>query len=309
LDFTAGVTMPLKLTDEFINNVLLSFPAEGPGWLEQLPALLEQACRRWELTPGEPFLLSFNYVTAAQRADGSEAALKIGVPNFELASEIHALQWFGGDGVCRVLEADPAAGMLLLERLRPGEMLTSLKDDEQRTRIGAEVMARVRRPAPEGMPFIRLEDWFGELRKLRPRFGGGTGYFPRRLVEHVEATLPGLLEARPPMLIHGDLHHFNILSSSRGWLAIDPKGVVGNPEYEVGPFLINPWGEYVDDPGAVRMIGRRIAILSEVLGYERERIRDWGVCHAVLSAFWSMTPDTTGDSSLQCGEIIAQAPI
>jgi streptomycin 6-kinase len=301
--------MSLPLPHEFVDNVLLSFPAEGPGWLERLPGLLAGACRRWDLVPGEPFLLSFNYVTAVRRADGSQAVLKIGVPNHELSSEIHTLQWCNGDGICRVLEADAAAGMLLLERLQPGEMLTSLKDDEQMTRIGAQVMARVRRPAPEGVPLIRLEDWFGELRTLRPRFDGGTGPFPKRLVEHVEATLPGLLAARPPLLIHGDLHHFNILSSTRGWLAIDPKGVVGNPEYEVGPFLINPWGKYANHPGAVQLIERRIAILAEVLGYEREHVRDWGACHAVLSAFWDMAPDGTtgGERTLRCGEIIAQA--
>jgi streptomycin 6-kinase len=38
-----------------------------------------------------------------------------------------------------------------------------------------------------------------------------------------------------------DLHHYNVLSDSgRGWLAIDPKGLVGEVEYEVGAAIRNP---------------------------------------------------------------------
>ena len=95
------------------------------------------------MEPGtrRPFLLSYNYVCAATQKDGSEAVLKIGVPNPELTSEINALTLYNGQGACRILEADPENGMLLLERLQPGTMLASLGDDDQATGIAAEVAA------------------------------------------------------------------------------------------------------------------------------------------------------------------------
>ena len=70
--------------------------------------------------------------------------------------------------------------MLLLERLRPGTMLVTLKDDDEATGIAAEVMQAIHRPAPQPDGFISLRSWFDELKNLRPRFGGGTGPFPEK---------------------------------------------------------------------------------------------------------------------------------
>ena len=75
-------------------------------------------------------------------------------------------------------------------------------------------------------------------------FNGGTGPFNEKLVERVERSVKDFFaENHKPVLMHGDFHHYNILSSERGWLVIDPKGVIGPACYEVGPLLINPWGD------------------------------------------------------------------
>jgi streptomycin 6-kinase len=105
-------------------------------------------------------------------------------------------------------------------------------------------------------------------------------------------------------LIHGDFHHFNVLSSGDGWIAIDPKGVVGHPEYEIGPLLINPWFSLVNGISPKRQTERRLDILSERLGFPRQRLLDWAVCFAVLSAWWDTQPDGTGgEYSLGCAEL------
>ncbi|MBU2609545.1 MAG: aminoglycoside phosphotransferase family protein [Chloroflexi bacterium] len=284
----------MNLPTSFTTTIRNTFGEDGKRWLAELPDLLAEASRRWELTLGEPFLLSYNYVCAATTADGTPAVLKIGVPNRELSSEIAALHLYDGEGACRLYESDPEAGMLLLERLLPGTMLCDYADDETQTAIAAEVMKRIWRPAPEGEPLITLKSWFDELAGLRPRFGGGTGPFPKGIVEQVERLIPELFAASsPPLLIHGDLHHFNILSSARGWLAIDPKGVIGPPEYEVGPLLINPWDE-LKGADAVRISERRIAILAECLDFDRQRIRAWAIAHSVLSAWWDLEENGAG---------------
>ena len=70
---------------------------------------------------------------------------------------------------------------------------------------------------------------------------------------------------------------------SAGWLVIDPKGVVGPAGYEVGPFMLNPWGSFSDGVNYKSMIKRRIDILHEHLGFERERLLEWssGACGPV----------------------------
>ncbi|MFH1907202.1 MAG: aminoglycoside phosphotransferase family protein [Chloroflexota bacterium] len=274
----------MNLPTSFTTTIRNTFGEDGKRWLAELPDLLAEASRRWDLTLGEPFLLSYNYVCAVTRADGTPAVLKLGVPNRELSSEIAALRLYDGEGACRLYESDPEAGMLLLERLLPGTMLCDYADDETQTAIAAEVMKRIWRPAPEGEPLITLKSWFDELAGLRPRFGGGTGPFPRQLVETAEGLIHELFaEPFTPVVLHGDCHHFNILNSERGWLAIDPKGVIGPPEYEVGPLLINPWDE-LKSADAVRISERRIAVLAERLDFDRQRIRAWAITHSVLSA-------------------------
>jgi streptomycin 6-kinase len=317
----------LNLPSSFTATILNTYRDDGRRWLAELPARIDEASRRWRLTHITPVEnLSYNFVAYATRpstaaspgsASAQGAVLKIGVPNPELTSEMAALRLFNGDGAARLLEADPERGMCLLERLRPGEMLAALADDDQRTHIAADVMLRlwkpvpVGEPAPQGLSFIELSDWFAGLDGLRPRFGGGTGPFPKRILEMAEALIPELFTtSSPPLLIHGDLHHFNILSSGRGWLAIDPKGVIGPPEYEVGPLLINPIPDFLRGGAAVRQAERRIAILSERLGFAPGRIRDWAVCHAVLSAWWDIEDSGEGSEyAIACAEVYGHARV
>jgi streptomycin 6-kinase len=276
---------------------MTGFPG-GAEWLERLPDLLNEATGRWHLILGEPFLLSYNYVCAAIQKNGRKAVLKIGVPNRELTSEMHALRLYNGQGACHLLESDAEKGMLLLERLQPGIMLATLKDDDQATGIAAEVMKTIQRPAPKQNGYLSLRGWFDELKKLRPRFGGGTGPFTKKSFATAEGLIRELFaEDRPQVLLHGDFHHFNILLSQRGWLVIDPKGVIGPAEYEAGPLLTNPYNVILEKTEAIRRTERRIAILSERLGFEPQRLRAWAICHSVLSSFWDMAEDGSGGES------------
>jgi streptomycin 6-kinase len=288
-------TFAERLPADFVQNIRVSFGLEGQRWLERLPELLEQAARPWNLVPGKPFLLSYNYVCAATQKDGCPAVLKIGVPNRELTSEINALRLYHGQGACHLLEADAEKGMLLLERLQPGSMLAALQDDDAATGIAAELMQAIQRPAPQPEGFLSLRGWFDELKKLRQGFGGGTGPFPEKSFAIAEALIHDLFaEPRPQVLLHGDFHHYNILLAERGWLVIDPKGVIGPAEYEVGPLLFNPYQTKLDESAAIRRTERRIAILSERLGFEPQRLRAWAICHSVLSSFWDMAEDGSG---------------
>jgi streptomycin 6-kinase len=158
--------------------------------------------------------------------------------------------------------------------------------------------------------FIRLQDWFDGFQRLRDRFNSGTGPLPKGLVESAESLSRDLLsENKDEVLLHGDFHHYNVLESERGWLAIDPKGVIGPRGYELGPFLINPIDRFLNGGNSRAQTERRIAILSELLGMERERIRAWGICHAVLSAWWSIEGNDPGfgEYSIRCAEIFMKA--
>jgi len=288
------------------------FSEQRPELWERLPKVLPDCARRWGLTVLRPFPnLSFNYVAPVLREDGTEAVLKVGLPNAELWAEIEALRVYDGRYSVRLLEADPEQGCLLLERIRPGVVLTTLADeanDAQATSITAAVMQGLWRPAPPEHNFPHVRDWAEGMPRLRVHFGGGVGPFPQRLVEEAETLFAELLaSSAEPVVLHGDLHHDNILAAQRvPWLAIDPKGIVGEPAYEVGAMLRNLWPDRhtILDPG--RLLERRAHQLAEELNIERARIRGWAVAQAVLSAWWGIEDDNDySEDTIVIAELLA----
>ena len=104
------------------------------------------------------------------------------------------------------------------------------------------------------------------------------------------------------VLLHGDLHHWNILSAGGDtWIAIDPKGVVGEREYEVGSLLRNPNDQIQHWPDLEARTRRRIAILAEVLGFDRHRLARWNFAQALLSIWWGY--EDSGGMSQEKGGI------
>ncbi len=310
----------MQLPDSFITTIQKAFKEDGEKFLAVLPALIDEFSARWNLTDVQPVPnLSFNFVAFAKRKPSPLAPLplgeggvilKIGVPHIELQSEIAALKLFNGDGACQLLESDAERGAFLLERLTPGTMLAELEDDDERTHIAVDVMLNLQRRGGVTPPlrdkFIKLSDWFDELKTVRPKFDGGTGPFPKEIFERVESFLPELFADEDVKLIHGDFHHFNILNSERGWLVIDPKGVIGPAGYEIGPLMINPWGSFSDGTSFQIKTERRIDIFRERLGWEREKIIRWATAHSVLSAWWDFESGLDWEYSLNCAKVFAE---
>ncbi|NIM95872.1 MAG: phosphotransferase [Anaerolineales bacterium] len=279
---------PIK--EEFSKQIEGTFGQDGVEWLRQLPELLEYIAQRWSLELMPPFEpLSYNYVAPCIMPDGSEGVIKLGVPNKELITEIGALGHFEGRGAVLLINADPDSGVLLLERLKPGVHLLDSADDASATYTAADVMGQLWRQAPEQHPLPSVEDWARGLSRLRDRFAGGTGPFPAEVVDHAEGLFEDLIRSMSdPVVLHGDLHHWNILSAERQpWLAIDPKGVIGEPEYEVGAWLRNPFPHILGLSNPRKLIARRVDTFVEMFGFERDRIIGWGTAQAVLAAWWS----------------------
>ncbi len=263
----------------------------GLAWLNRLPALTDELARRWSLRVEGPFPnLSYNWVAPARREYGAPAVLKLSLPGDKgFEAEAAALAAFGGRGICRLLELDLDRGAMLLERLQPGAPLAEVGDDEEATLAAAGVMRKLWRPAPRDHGFPTVSDWAKGLGRLRRRYGGGTGPMPGELVSVAEALFAELLASEEePLLLHGDLHQENILSAGREpWLAIDPKGVVGEAAYDTAALLHNPVGT-LDAPHPRRLLERRLDVLSGELGLDRARVRAWGLAQAVLAAYWGL---------------------
>jgi streptomycin 6-kinase len=294
----------------FAQHIREVFKEEADPWLASLPVVVAELATRWRLEVGPPVAnLSYNWVAPATRFDGTPAMLKIGVPSRDLEREMAALRCYDGHGISHLLEADSTLGALLLERLEPGTTLieVALRDDDEATRIAAGVMRQLWRPVPPDHGFVTVADWREGFNRLRAAFDGTTGPLPERLVLRAEAIYAELqANAAPSVLLHGDLHHDNILRARRApWLAIDPKGVVGEPAYETYALFYNPIPHLFDWPDKERIFARRASILAEELGFDRERLLGWAFYGMVLSAIWTIEDEGYGwEPMIACAKAV-----
>jgi streptomycin 6-kinase len=158
--------------------------------------------------------------------------------------------------------------------------------DDLATGILADVMGRMSPRAPTSTVPTTQQWGCGFERHVA---AGGTGHIPKPLLEAAQRMYSHLCASQSkPRLLHGDLHHDNVLlDSKRGWLAIDPKGVVGEPEYEAGAALRNPY----ECPGLFaepQTIERRVGRFERDLHLDAGRILAWAFAQAVLALIWAV---------------------
>jgi streptomycin 6-kinase len=275
-------------------------PAWG-AWLDRLPALAAALLDEWELTiDGEARHGFCSLVLPVTSAEGP-AALKLGFDeDQESDHEALALQHWGGRGAVRLLRADPGRRALLLERLHHRDLATA--GELEACEVVAGLYARIRRPAPPQLRTVTsyVERWVAPLADL-PR----DAPVPRRLVEQAVHLARELVvdPASTGVLVHGDLHHHNVLAADREpWLVIDPKPMSGDQHYEPAPMLWNCWERVVasgDVRGAVR---RRFHTLVDGAGLDEERARDWVVVRTVTNAHWAIEDADRADRALTAEE-------
>jgi streptomycin 6-kinase len=294
----------VTISEDFRRNILEIYHEEGADWLDRLPDLIGQFEARWSIRVLEPFLLSFSYCAPAVRPDGTTVVFKLAVPSDDFRNQVKALRYYttlvSAPGMVRLLDADIDRGAILMEHLQPGEMLAdAVQDDDQATRIAAEVMGRVWVPIPPDHDFVSMANWSEDFKKIRVMFMDQACPLPVKTIERTERLFTELLGwPGPQFLLHGDLHHFNILSvqeeNGMAWKAIDPFGVVGDREVEIGGFIRNPDLGLPLDTALQRLLNRRLDIFQEQLGFDRQRMAAWSSVYAAVSAWWNISAGAGG---------------
>jgi streptomycin 6-kinase len=281
----------VQLPEKYINNILFVHKDRGEKWLDELNDLITYCEQRWSFQVQEPFELSFNFVAPAMFKDGSSVVLKLSVPNPEYTHELEALKLFKhhNRNMVRLLDSDSEKGIMILERLLPGEMLASIEDDEQATRIASRVMKNLWIPARKDSPLPTIESREKSLLEISKNYPNGIGPISHSLLEEARVIFKQANDtAKENYVLHGDLHHYNMLSNETdSWMIIDPKGLIGEREYDIIQFLMNK----LPDGDFMKLIEKRIDIFLEEIGLNKERILMWGVCHSILSTAWSVNDE------------------
>jgi streptomycin 6-kinase len=263
--------------------------------------LVAELAEEWSLeleAPFEPAHISL--VLPARLRDGADAVLKVNFPEPESEHEADALARWEGTGAVRLLVHDSERRALLVERCLPGTCLWEVEEDEA-NEIAADVLAQLWEAPPAG-EFRLLADEAARWADSLPESWEAAGRpFDRPLLD--EAV--GFLRAKPPqegpVLLHQDLHGGNILRSARGWLAIDPKPLVGERAFDVASLLRDRREALAADPEAAARMRRRLDFFSARLGLDRERVRGWGIAHALA---WGFEGDRALPGHVECARLL-----
>ncbi len=265
-------------TNSFQNNIISIYSDMGQAWLKQLPNLVADLANKWELTNLSVFdNLSHNYVLSGFR-NYQPIVLKLGLDYEALHNEAIALENFTNYGAVKVLAEEN--GALLIQRAVSGTSLKQILEIDNATKISicCELTARLHRsPTKHTHPFPKITDW---LKTLDKEWQIPTQYLilARKLRDKL------LTSTDPKILLHGDLHHDNILKHLEGWLIIDPKGVIGYPINEVWTYIMD--------------IEKDTKFVAEFFKYDLNIVRSWYFVHLILASCWCLEDNLAPDKFL-----------
>lgn len=269
---------------------------QWPSMPDKLATMLGHYLDRWELTPdGEPIITRTSRLLPV-RSGGTSAMLKIALVDEERIGG-RLMNWWNGHGAARVMAHDENA--ILMERAEAG---TSLADfarsrDDDASRIICAVLGQLH--APRDQPpaaLVPLTDWFEPLRAAAEARAGLFGI--------AAAKASDLLAGQQDIVaLHGDMHHGNVLDfGPRGWLAIDPKGLIGDRYFDYANIFCNPDHEIATRPGR---LSRQIGVVAEAAHLQHSRLLAWVVAWAGLSAAFFLDDGLPPNGALAVAELAA----
>jgi len=251
------------------------------------PSFFDDYLARWNLVPDGAPIQTHSSRLLPVRRDGMPAIIKAAVEAEEQRGGI-LMEWYAGDGAARVYERH--GHVLLLERAMGARSLAHMArhgEDDEASRVICAVAGRLhasRGGMPDGL--IPLEDWFRDLWPGAGRYGG--------VIEKSAGVARNLLDAPQDIVpLHGDLHHENVLDfDERGWLAIDPKRLVGERGFDFANIFCNPDLKIAAAPGR---LARQSCVVAQAAGLDRTRLLQWILAYAGLSAVWIMDDPRPAD--------------
>ena len=281
----------MHLNSTFISNIRDLYGETGEAWIKALPSCLTQLAKKWSFR----FLkampdLTYNFVGLVEViSTGETAILKMAPMDKSMMTEVRWLGCFN-EGVPKIYWYDEEYYAFLMERLEPGQSLKTLVkagDDDSATRIICQTIRNLQSHQQKQSEFTHIAELADSLSVLK-------NHLDNRTLSKAESLFRELTTDRTQdVILHGDLHHDNILSSELTWKVIDPHGYVGDPVFEVGSMIYNPCDCFPQDQSIAQIIDRRLHILAEELPFDPQRIKAWAFCKTALSIAWTIEDHAT----------------
>jgi streptomycin 6-kinase len=272
-----GVTIPARVLSKAAEF------APNERWLSSLSAVVEAACAKWKIEL-EPVAADtwMSLVLFGNSPALGPVVIKSMPRAADFAAHARALEIGASDVVPRLYDVDFNHCTMVMERIVPGIALRDVEmDDATSTRVAAETVRLFWRPASH------TQDLKPQRRVLQPLFD----WTPRpkvldaHLVAQAQQLAASLLQrSARSCLLHGDVHHWNVLQRASGeWAVIDPGGHVGDPASEIARWMHNP-PEVTEREDFLDVAARRLAVWADVTGIDEDHLASWALVGNVLNA-------------------------
>lgn len=276
----------MLLNPIFVSNIQDVYGEVGQEWLQDLPVHLKLLSTLWDFDFLRPMdSLTYNYVGLVKlNSTNKTAIIKMAPDDVNITSE---MRWLNSMEAAapKVYAFDEGLNAFLMENLEPGYSLKSYLqqgEDDFATKIICQTIRKIQSQKQMDLKFRHLSELSGAFSILK-------GRFDMKLLSKAEGLFKELTSDRSfDVILHGDLHHDNILLSGHGWKVIDPHGYVGDPAAEVGPMIGNFFDCLPQNRPLSEAVARRLHIIADELPFDAQKIKAWALCMTTLSAAWTL---------------------
>ncbi len=265
------------------------FGEDADVWLQRLPQLTADAVERWELELGDVSETAGTGLVCFATRAGKDVVLKIAYPHGEHFTGVEAMRVYGGQACVSMIDTAEEGTQVLMERILPGMHLYELDNEDEEVCAAAELIRRLQCPVPEQHELPPHTRWVENSLRHMAASKVTDELLPPVLVKALERTVADLEALRRPVVLHGDLHHENILQdATEGWVAIDPKGLTGDPALEIGRYCGNQLHRAEAAGGYGVLTDRRIELFARELGEPLERMRAAAAVDLIMCMGWEL---------------------
>ncbi|MDF2543644.1 MAG: aminoglycoside resistance protein [Herbinix sp.] len=274
-------------TDKIINHF-------GQQYYEKIKKDLEVYSHKWKLEIVQLVdYFSVNCIFICKSDDFGNAILKIGNQNNEILTEYNTLKEYDGKHFCKVYASDLENGIILEELIKPGRQLRNEKSLEKRLNIFSSLYNGLHIKPKNPNIYPTYSDWVSRITKYmsnRPDYK--ELYYYMKKAEDICHGINSLHAKK--MLLHGDLHHDNILlQGDTQYKIIDPKGVVGDPIFDVPRFILNENDDEISTEENYKKICCIIQYLEKSLGIPSAIIKQCYFIEMTMANCWDVESNGT----------------
>ncbi len=283
-------------------NIINIYGKQGEEWIANLPATIDALARHWNLSHLTPIdNMTFNYVAKATANTNQPVVLKISCDEKSITNEIQALKYFDGDGSIQFIDYHSKYHASLLQQAVPGTTLKAIYPTqiEYVMNCYVDTMKRLHsKHLPIKHSYQYIGEWLRAIDGLTPN-----KTCPAHLLEKAISLKNALLASMTTQVfLHGDLHHDNILKNNDEWLAIDPKGIIGEPAFEIAAFDFMYITELADNLNVSDIFESRVNLLAQKSGLDAQRIKDWVFVRLILMAAWHIEDNSDPSWTVKLAE-------